>query len=94
MFTDIDTLNKRTEINKMASNKQKEAARIIKLLKDPAANTHIRFIRDVEGACEAAKGLVADGVTFIELCSWFDAEKTNAVIKAIDCQVPVGSCGL
>ena len=63
-------------------------------LKDPAANTHIRFIRDVEGACEAAKGLVADGVTFIELCSWFDAEKTNAVIKAIDSQVPVGSCGL
>ena len=63
-------------------------------LKDPVANTHIRFIRDGEGACEAAKGLVADGVTFIELCSWFDAEKTNAVIKAIDCQVPVGSCGL
>lgn len=30
MFTDINTLNKRTEINKMASNKQKEAARIIK----------------------------------------------------------------
>ena len=32
MFTDINTLNKRTEINKMASNKQKEAARIIKFV--------------------------------------------------------------
>lgn len=63
-------------------------------LKDPAANTHIRFIKDIDGACEAAKELVAEGVTFIELCSWFDADKTNAVISAIDCQVPVGSCGL
>lgn len=32
MFTDINTLNKRTEINKMASNKRKETARIIKFV--------------------------------------------------------------
>lgn len=32
MSTDISTLNKRTEINKMASNKRKETARIIKFV--------------------------------------------------------------
>lgn len=61
--------------------------------KDPACNAYARFIKDVDGACEAAKELVEEGVAFIELCSWFDKEKTDAVIAAIDGKVPVGTCG-
>ena len=45
-------------------------------------------------ACEAAKELLDKGVYFIELCSWFDEEKTRAVIAAVDGKLPVGSCGL
>ena len=43
---------------------------------------------------EAAQKLVSEGVKFIEICSWFDAERTQSVIDAIDGAVPVGSCGL
>ena len=52
------------------------------------------FVKDQAAANEAAKKLVADGVTFIELCSWFDAERTQSIINAIGGAVPVGSCGL
>lgn len=52
------------------------------------------FVKDQDAANEAAKKLVAHGVTFIELCSWFDADRTQSVIDAIGGAVPVGSCGL
>ena len=52
------------------------------------------YITDQESANAAARKLVEEGVTFIELCSWFDAEKTQSVIDAIGGAVPVGSCGL
>ena len=61
---------------------------------DPACNTYIRFVPDIDSACEAAKELVETGVALIELCGLFDMEKTKAVIEAIDGKVPVGSCGL
>lgn len=63
-------------------------------IKSDVGNTYIRFVKDLDDACQAARDLVADGVSFIELCSWFDAEKTNAVIQAVDGRVPVGSCGI
>lgn len=57
-------------------------------------NTSIRLVTDLDMACQAAGELLDKGVYFIELCSWFDAEKTLAVIAAVDGKLPVGSCGL
>ena len=52
------------------------------------------FVKGQEEANEAAQKLVSEGVKFIEICSWFDAERTQSVIDAIGGAVPVGSCGL
>lgn len=46
-----------------------------------------------EAAAQAAKDLVAQGIAFIELCSYFDAEKAAAISTAIEGKVPVGYCG-
>ena len=56
-------------------------------------NTRLMLIRDLDQACSAAVELVNKGIDFIELCSWFDKEKTQAIIAAINGKVPVGSCG-
>lgn len=56
-------------------------------------NTHAVFVKDMPQAENAAKKLRADGVDFIELCSWFDGERTEAVINAVDGNIPVGTCG-
>lgn len=63
-------------------------------LRDYGCNAHARFVRNIAMACEAAKELVDTGVDFIELCSWFDKERTDTIIKEIEGKVPVGSCGL
>lgn len=55
-------------------------------------NTHVFLVNDLEMACVAATELVEKGVDLIELCSWFDSTKTQAVITAIHGKVPVGSC--
>jgi hypothetical protein len=57
-------------------------------------NTTIMLVKDLDMACHAAKKLVEKGIYFIELCSWFNTERTQAVIEAIDGKLPVGSCGL
>lgn len=60
----------------------------------PGFETTAMLIKDQETANAAAQKLVGDGATFMELCSWFDTEKTQSVVDAIDGAVPVGSCGL
>ncbi|MCB6994393.1 DUF6506 family protein [bacterium 210820-DFI.6.37] len=62
-------------------------------LESEACNTHARFTKDLEAAKAAAKELVDQGVSFLELCSYFDRTKTLEIIDAIDGAVPVGSCG-
>ena len=62
-------------------------------LKGEGLNAYAYFVKDLDMAKEAAKKLVADGIHFIELCSWFDREKTEAIIDAIDGKVPVGTAG-
>lgn len=57
-------------------------------------NTIVMLVKDLDMACHAANKLVENGIDFIELCSWFNKERTQAVIEAIDGKVPVGSCGL
>lgn len=63
----------------------------------PEMNTHIVYVKDLEQAVAAAKQLAEEGVDGIELCGWFDLEKTKQVIAAVesvDKTVPVGSNGL
>lgn len=62
-------------------------------LESEACNTHVRFTKDMEAAKAAAKELVEKGVFFLELCSYFNKERTLEIIDAIDGKVPVGSCG-
>ncbi|PKM85275.1 MAG: hypothetical protein CVU86_03170 [Firmicutes bacterium HGW-Firmicutes-11] len=63
----------------------------LELLSDEC-NTHIFLVKDIDMACDAAAELVESGVDLIELCGWFEPNKTQAIIDAIDGKVPVGSC--
>lgn len=62
-------------------------------LQNDACNTYVRFVKDLEAAKTAAKELVDQGVYFLELCSYFNKERTLEIIDAIGGKVPVGSCG-
>lgn len=66
-------------------------------LSAPAMNTHVVFVKDLKQAVDAARKFAEDGVDGIELCSWFDLEKTMAVIAAVESvskSIPVGSNGI
>jgi hypothetical protein len=52
------------------------------------------LVNNLEMACQAAIDLMEKGIAFIELCTWFDEEKTRAIIEYISGKVPVGSCGI
>lgn len=60
----------------------------------PDFDAEVKFVKDQEAANAAAAELAEHGVTFIELCSWFTEERTQAVADAIGGAVPVGSAGL
>ncbi|KGM30059.1 DUF6506 family protein, partial [Inquilinus limosus] len=70
---------------------------------DPAADRSVReagghhttmiAVPDTETAVRIARGLVADGVTLIELFGDFDSAGTAAVIEAVDGRSPVGWVG-
>ena len=63
----------------------------------PEMNTHTVFVKDLEQAIAVARQFAEDGVDGIELCSWFDLEKTKAVIAAVETvskTIPVGSNGI
>ena len=59
----------------------------------PELYTKAIFVKDQEQANAAAKQLAGEGVHDIELCSWFDKPKTEAVIEAVGGVCPVGTCG-
>lgn len=56
-------------------------------------NTYIAIIGREEMAMEVAKKMVSEGIHFIELCSYYDLEKAEKVIEAIDHKIPIGYCG-
>jgi len=56
-------------------------------------NTYVAFVKDMDSAMEAGRELVKKGVAFMELCGWFDAEKTGQIISAIGGSIPIGTCG-
>lgn len=59
----------------------------------PELYTKAIFVKDQEQANAAAKKLADEGMHDIELCSWFDKEKTESVIAAVGGACPVGTCG-
>ncbi len=56
-------------------------------------NTDIAIVAKEEMAALEAMRMVAEGIHFIELCGYFDAEKAEKVMQAIDHKIPIGYCG-
>lgn len=56
-------------------------------------NTYISIVSDEEMAKKQAKKMVSSGIDFIELCGYFDYEKSEKVEMAIGEKVPLGYCG-
>lgn len=63
------------------------------IIDSPELYTHAIFVKDQEQANAAAKKLADEGMHDIELCSWFDKERTESVIEAVGGSCPVGTCG-
>ena len=59
----------------------------------PELYTKAIFVKDQDQANAAAKKLAEEGMHDIELCSWFDKARTEAVIDAVGGICPVGTCG-
>jgi len=62
-------------------------------LRDDEYNTYVTIVGSDEMAKAAAKEMVAQGIHFIELCSYFDLEKAEAIADTVDRKVPFGYCG-
>lgn len=60
------------------------------ILKSEECDTYIACVNGMEDAIRAAEQMVRDGVTFIELCSYYDEEKTKQLIEGIGGAVPIG----
>lgn len=56
-------------------------------------NTYITIVAKEEMAALEAQRMVAEGINFIELCGYFNAEKAAIVAEAIGHRVPLGYCG-
>lgn len=59
-------------------------------LESEAFKTNIVGVGSVVEACEAAKQLVKNGATLIELCSGFNAEDAKIIFEAIEGSAKVG----
>ena len=93
--TKLEALEQYIEYGMIIVGNVEESARLELLA--PAMNTHVVFVKDLEQAVEAARKFAEDGVDGIELCSWFDLEKTKAIIAAVEAisqKIPVGSNGI
>ncbi len=61
------------------------------ILKSEECDTYIACVNGMEDGIHAAEQMVRDGVKFIELCSYYDEEKTNQVIEGIGGAIPIGA---
>lgn len=70
------------------------AGQIQSLEFEGALHCSFRFVDSLAMASRAARELLIEGATFIETCSWFDDEKTRALISTLASDtVPVGTAG-
>ena len=60
------------------------------ILRSPEFNTHVACVEDLEDAVSAARTMQEEGVTFIELCGYFDQKKRDRIIDAVSGKLPVG----
>ncbi len=63
------------------------------VLESDAFKSRIVGVGSVEEACEAAKALVDNNVTLIELCSGFKADDAKQVFDAAEGKAKVGYIG-
>ena len=64
-------------------------------LLDKECNSHIMFVKDIDQAIIAIFKLIEEGIDAIELCGWFDEEKTRHIIGLVNSDlIPIGSCGI
>jgi len=63
------------------------------VLESDEYNTYVAIAATEEIAARAAETMVAEGIQFIELCGYFDAEKAAAIADAVGHRVPIGYCG-
>ena len=61
-------------------------------LKGPL-HSSVRFVDSVVMARAAAADLINSGSAVLELCSWFDRERTETLIHSLRVETPVGSAG-
>lgn len=69
----------------------KDLVRLV--LESDEYNTYIAIVAKEEMAMQEAKNMVSEGIHFIELCSYYDLERAEKVIEAIDHKIPIGYCG-
>ena len=62
-------------------------------LRSEEYNADIAIAATEELAAQAARGMVAEGIHFIELCGYFDQEKAEKIADAVEHEIPVGYCG-
>lgn len=63
------------------------------ILESDVFRSNVVGVETIEEGCEAAKVLVKNGVTLIELCSGFKAEDAKKVFDAIEGSAKVGYVG-
>ena len=63
------------------------------VLESPEFKSNIVGVGSVEEACEAARTLVEESVTLIELCSGFKENDAKAVFDAVEGSAKVGYIG-
>ena len=57
-------------------------------------NTYVAFVNSLEMAIEEVKRFEEKGVFLVDLCGWFNLDRTKQVIAFADVAIPIGSCGL
>lgn len=62
-------------------------------LESDAFKTSVIGVASIEEGCKAAKLMVKNGITLIELCSGFKADDAKTIFDAIDGSVKVGYIG-
>jgi hypothetical protein len=57
-------------------------------------NTYISIVAEEESAVAEAKRMQQEGIHFIELCGYFNAERAEKIRKAVGYKLPIGYCGI
>ncbi len=59
----------------------------------PKKTATIYFVKDLEKAKEAIKEMIKEGVEYVELCSYFNLDRTKQLIEEVGGKIPIGTSG-